>query len=167
MFLERPWYLTAVSLFTNQLFLLILYRCLSKNFFTLGLLSKKEKKKPDVFDNLAFLPHAYVFILNMVIVLLFANAEINSRVASTCPFYYYAWAQLIIEVLDDLTFKEKIQKVKEMASRNALNNLNTFGTEVEKKISTYKHMVVGLSLFYNSVVLFLNPLLFTVEVGFI
>ena len=40
MFLERPWYLTAVSLFTNQLFLLILYRCLSKNFFTLGLLSK-------------------------------------------------------------------------------------------------------------------------------
>ena len=54
-----------------------------------------------------------------------------------------------------------------MASRNSLTNLNTFGTDVEKKISTYKHLVVGLSLFYNSVVLFLNPLLFTVEIGFI
>lgn len=63
-----------------------------------------KKQKADVFENLAFLPHAYVFIANMVIVLLFANAEINSRVASTCPFYYYSWAQLIVEVIEDLKF---------------------------------------------------------------
>ena len=43
-FLKRPWYLTAVSLFTNQLFLLILLRSISGqgliNFFT-GSLFKK------------------------------------------------------------------------------------------------------------------------------
>ena len=91
MIFERPWYLGAVSLFTNQLFVLILYRCLTSNFLTLGFYNKKVGVV-DVFKNVNFLPHAYIFIINMVLVLFMANSEINSRVASTWPFYYFAFA---------------------------------------------------------------------------
>jgi len=109
-FLERPWYLTATSLFTNQLFLYIFYRTARGhglvNFLTCGLpsthLGEPNERKTDIFTNLATLPHAYVFLVNMLIVLLLANTEINSRVASTCPFYYYAFAQLCLEVRDEM-----------------------------------------------------------------
>lgn len=86
------------------------------------------------------LPHAYFFIVNMLMVLFMANAEINSRVASSCPFYFYAFSQLIIEVY------EEMKKNKEM---------------------TVKHGVVLLMLAYNTVVMVLNLLLFTVEIGFV
>jgi len=86
------------------------------------------------------LPHAYIFLLNMLIVFLIANMEINSRVASTCPFYFLAFSQLIIETKEEL---------------------------VKKEASGYKHAVVLISLIYNSVVLVLNLVLFTVEIGFI
>jgi hypothetical protein len=33
--------------------------------------------------------------LNMFLTLLFANADINSRVASTCPIYFWAVADLL------------------------------------------------------------------------
>jgi len=33
----------------------------------------------------------------MAMILLYANADINSRVASTCPLYYWALAALIEE----------------------------------------------------------------------
>jgi hypothetical protein len=42
-------------------------------------------------------PHAWYFCIQILLILLFANADINSRVASTCPFYYWAVASLIIE----------------------------------------------------------------------
>lgn len=32
----------------------------------------------------------------MLLCLFFANADINSRVASTCPFYYWAVADMIV-----------------------------------------------------------------------
>jgi len=86
------------------------------------------------------LPHAYIFIINMIIVLLTANSEINSRVASTCPFYFYAFSQLIIEVYEEMKKNQKM---------------------------TIKHKVVLLMLAYNTVVMVLNLLLFTVEIGFV
>lgn len=36
--------------------------------------------------------HYLIFSANMLIMLLFANADVNSRVASTCLFYYYSLA---------------------------------------------------------------------------
>lgn len=43
------------------------------------------------------MPHALFFAVNIALVMLFANADINSRVASTCPFYYWAAASVISE----------------------------------------------------------------------
>ena len=48
------------------------------------------------------LPHAYILIINLIVVFMLANTEINARVASTCPFYFYALSQLVIEVVNDL-----------------------------------------------------------------
>lgn len=62
---------------------------------------KEQKTKPDVFNNLTMLPHAYILLINVIIVFMLANTEINARVASTCPYYFYALAQLIIEVFED------------------------------------------------------------------
>ena len=92
-FLERPWYLFATSLFTNSVSILIIYRLITAHklhFFTLDLF--KSDSSPDVFRNSLWLPHAYVFFINVLIVVLFANSEIIGRVAGTCPFYFYAWA---------------------------------------------------------------------------
>lgn len=43
------------------------------------------------------MPHAWYFLLQIGIVLVFANAEINSRVASTVPFYYWAVAAILVQ----------------------------------------------------------------------
>ena len=113
MFLERPWYLSAVSIFTNQLFLLILCRTIlghKCNFLFLGLQEKKESS--DVFRNHKLLPHAYIFIANMVIVMFLANSEINARVASTCPFYYFAFSQLIVEVHEEMKTLVNVKKLE-------------------------------------------------------
>jgi len=42
------------------------------------------------------IPHVWFFAMNMLVTLLFANADINSRVASTCPFYFWAVADLLV-----------------------------------------------------------------------
>jgi len=42
-------------------------------------------------------PHAWYFALQLSLVFLFANADINSRVASTCPFYFWAFAATVHE----------------------------------------------------------------------
>lgn len=86
------------------------------------------------------LPHAFVLVVNIMLVLLFANTEINSRVASSCPFYFYAFSQLVIEVIDELRTKRHV---------------------------TLKQLIVVLALAYNAVVMMLNLLLFTVEIGFV
>jgi hypothetical protein len=76
-------------------------------------------------------------------VLLFANSEINGRVASTCLFYYMALSQLTIETLEELKKK------------------GSDGT------MSYKHFIVFLSLGYNCVVMVLNLILFSVGIGFV
>ena len=39
-------------------------------------------------------PHAYFFFANMLIALFFANADVNSRIASSCPFYFWTVAAI-------------------------------------------------------------------------
>ena len=98
-FLERPWYLFATGLFTNSLAILIIFRLVQgqgTNFVLGGLLNKKADYV-DVFSSKVMLPFGYMFVINVVTVILFANSEIIGRVATTCPFYFYAWAQLIVE----------------------------------------------------------------------
>ena len=161
-FLDRPWYLLATSLATNQLFFYIFYRTLKGHgylsFITLGALKTHKGepigRKTDVFCNLALLPHAIVFIANMLIVLVMANSEINARVASTCPFYFYAFSQLALEVRDEI----RNQKAKDMNLPFA-NRVNTDGI--------YKHAVVLSALLYNTAVIYLNILLFGNEIGFV
>ena len=67
----------------------MLYRMIKghgSNFFTLGIFDtinvESIERKTDVFKSLAFLPHAYIYMLNMLTCIFLANAEINSRVAS-------------------------------------------------------------------------------------
>ena len=43
------------------------------------------------------MPHIWYFALQLLLVMLFANADINSRVASTCPFYFWALAAIVNE----------------------------------------------------------------------
>jgi Gpi18-like mannosyltransferase len=53
-FLDRPWYLTATSMFTNQLFFYILYRTIIDHnplhFFTMGLFVG-QKKPQSIFES--------------------------------------------------------------------------------------------------------------------
>lgn len=147
--MERHWYLLATSLFTNQLSFYMLYRSISGlgllHFLTLGFIqtvdTQPESKSKSVFTNLTILPHAYIFFANILIVFFLANSEINSRVASTCPFFYMALSQLIYETFDDIY--------------------------VQNKPVEYKHVVVMVSMMYNVVVMFLNLVLFTVGIGFV
>jgi hypothetical protein len=158
-FLDRPWYLFCTSLFTNQFFLYVIYRMISGhsplNFFTLNVFKSHQgesnDEKSDVFRNRGMYALGLVFILNMLLVLLMGNSEINSRVASTCPFYFYALAQLILEVRDEIR-GEKAQVVLPFANNNK---------------GSYKHGVVMIALIYNAIVLYLNLLLFGNEIGFI
>ena len=62
----------------------------------MGLIRNKSVSN-DYFSNSEILPHSLVFALNMLLMLLYANADVNSRVASTCPFYYWAAAVIINE----------------------------------------------------------------------
>ena len=43
------------------------------------------------------IPHAWYFFGQIMLVLAMANADINSRVASTIPFYYWAAAATIVQ----------------------------------------------------------------------
>ena len=65
-------------------------------FFTLGIQhtvrTETIERKNDVFTSLALLPHAYIFMLNMLICIFLANSEINSRVAFTQPYYFLAFS---------------------------------------------------------------------------
>ena len=96
-------------------------------------------------------PNALVFILNMILILLIGNSEINSRVASTCPFYFYGLAQLVLEVRDEIR-QEKAKIILPFANR--MNSI-------------YKHAIVLMALVYNVIVIYLNLLLFANEIGFI
>ena len=116
-FIDRPWYLFIVAMLTMWLNLRIIWRSMDKHFWTLGMFGDSE-----------MLPHTYLFTLNTLVVLLFANTEIIARVNTTCPFYFYAWAEMITE-------KE------------------------ERLLKAFKY--------YNAIIMGLNLLLFTAEIGFI
>ena len=45
----------------------------------------------------AIIPHFLCFAVHLLLILFFANSDINSRVASTIPFYYWAVAAIVIE----------------------------------------------------------------------
>jgi hypothetical protein len=65
---------------------------------TLGLWRNKvEKTSQSIFEMPAIIPHFWCFTVHLSLILFFANAEINSRVASTIPFYYWAVAAIVTE----------------------------------------------------------------------
>ena len=66
-----------------------------KSVMTFGLVKSQETS--GFFGKDAIVPHAMVFTVNMLLVMLFANADINSRVASTCPFYFWASAVILCQ----------------------------------------------------------------------
>lgn len=82
----------------NLLLIYFLVRVIAsqtRGFLTLGLIPSKPGN--DFFAIPAIVPHAWYFVIQLTLVLLFANADINSRVASTCPFYYWAFAAVVRE----------------------------------------------------------------------
>lgn len=89
------------------------------------------------------LPHGYIFVISMTTVFLMANTEINARVASTCPFYFYAWSQVILEAKKE---HEEIVKKERVTWCDLLTVRITLVT------------VFGL---YNVITMALNLLLFT------
>lgn len=50
-----------------------------------------------VLDKQESVPHVWYMAIQLTLILLYANADINSRVASTLPIYYWAFAALILE----------------------------------------------------------------------
>jgi len=79
-----------------------LFRAQGWNLATFGLfgigeskLTKKDIEVLPFYQNPALIPFFWNFILNQVLVIVYANVEINSRVASTNPVYYWAFAQLL------------------------------------------------------------------------
>ena len=62
-------------------------------FLSLGVIG--AKKSEEFWSSPDIIPHVWYFSMQMVPVLLFANADINSRVASTVPFYYWAAASMM------------------------------------------------------------------------
>ena len=107
--LFRKWDHLLVSLPMFIIFFGLMYKIAQKqgkNFLTLGLYGYQEEvfcgslvtkqPKESIFSRPEVIPHAWFFAVNMLLTLLFANADINSRVASTCPFYFWAVADLIV-----------------------------------------------------------------------
>jgi phosphatidylinositol glycan class V len=89
-----------VSIPMNVLFFYFMYRVLASqalSFFSLGLLGRKKETLTDFFGNAQLVPHVWYFAVQLLLVMLFANADINSRVASTCPFYFWAFAAIVHE----------------------------------------------------------------------
>lgn len=89
-----------VSIPMNVLFFYFMYRVVAAqgvSLVSLGLLGRKEANNSNFFATTQLVPHVWYFAVQLLLVMLFANADINSRVASTCPFYYWAFAALINE----------------------------------------------------------------------
>lgn len=56
-----------------------------------------EDRKRSLFSMTEIIPHVWVMLMQLAIVFFYANVEINSRVASTCPMYYWGLASLLHE----------------------------------------------------------------------
>lgn len=91
----------------NLVYLTVTYRVMKSNplaFFTLGIFGcvpkgdeNTVKKVNVVIENEVSVPHVWYMAFQLTLVLLYANADINSRVASTIPIYYWSFASLIME----------------------------------------------------------------------
>lgn len=95
-----------IALTMNIIFCYTMYRVISGlswiNFFTLGLIRSQETKirqktSTDFFAKQEIIPHAFMYMVYMSIIFFFANIEINSRVAHTCPFFFWGSAAIIVE----------------------------------------------------------------------
>jgi hypothetical protein len=51
----------------------------------------------------------------LLLVMLFANADINSRVASTCPFYFWAFAAIVNEANQRSKVEEHVRWMSRLA----------------------------------------------------
>ena len=96
-------FITAIAM--NVIYLTMTYR-LARNqpkaFFTLGIFGSSLEKKEDdqkirVLDSIESVPHIWYMSIQLTLVFLYANADINSRVASTLPIYYWGFASLVTE----------------------------------------------------------------------
>lgn len=102
-FLYRPTNHIFTALPMNFVFFYICYRVISeqpRGFLTFGLGGDKIPegiKKASIFSQKEILPHAYYMMFQLGLVIYAANIDINSRVASTIPFYYWAVASIIVE----------------------------------------------------------------------
>ena len=50
-----------------------------------------------VLGSIESVPHIWYMAIQLTLVLLYANADINSRVASTLPIYYWGFASLVLQ----------------------------------------------------------------------
>jgi hypothetical protein len=153
-FKREPYLILVSMLSTNFAFFYIAFRFVSSHglfdFVTLSLFkthkAQVEQVATNVFTNRCLTPHFWVMFANLMIVLFYANIEINARVASTCIYYYIGLSQLIVETHEELSAAIKNQS--------------------ELKLSP-KHFVVMITMAYNVIVMFINPLIFSVGIGFV
>ena len=102
-FLARPLDRLATSLPMNFILFYIVYRVVAEqptSMLSLSLFSSgvpQAKKGKSLFSQPEAIPHCYYFFVQLIVVLLYGNAEINSRVASSLPFYYWAVAAMLVE----------------------------------------------------------------------
>ena len=64
-------------------------------FGVFGINEERSDKDGPLFENPVLVPFFWNFLANMLLVILFANIDIISRVASTNVVYYWAFALLI------------------------------------------------------------------------
>ena len=89
----------------NIIFCYTIYRVIQGvgfyTFMTLNLvkvpIDSATKVKDEFFSNHAVIPHAFLHMVHMLIIIFFANININSRVAHTIPFYFWGSAAIIVE----------------------------------------------------------------------
>ena len=102
-FLDRPLDRLATSMPMNLVLFYIMYRVMTEQpatMLSLSLFSTKvpqAKKRLSLFSQAEVVPHCYYLFVQLIVVLLYGNAEINSRVASSLPIYYWAVASLLVE----------------------------------------------------------------------
>ena len=84
----------------NIIYTTVVSRVASANpaaFFSLGIFGRERTQDGTVLDSFESVPHAWYMTFQLTLVFLYANQDINSRVASTLPFYYWAFAALVLQ----------------------------------------------------------------------
>ena len=88
----------------NLIYFVVTYRVIANNpkaFLSLGIFGSEKKERiqdsQSIFESIESVPHTWYMFLQLTLVLLFANSDINSRVASTLPLYFWAFATFVNE----------------------------------------------------------------------